>query len=219
MLQKLKGRLLYMGWFHLPWKLVTENGEIDLWPVIDKFLTSLNGKRADHRQERDGYTLSAEESSKFAFKYVPGQYVLLEKPEGFGMSNVHAYLADALVSLSGRMVEIEIEDGKQMKFAADKTEEVYGVYFVGEGNSCEVPRGVEKTVCKAGQRDCCIFLSAGAGGFFCEKFSGPTARMLLDRLAKGKGYHPRLAHRELRSPRAEGVRSRCCLIGNSIKTQ
>lgn len=184
-MQKFKGRLLYMGWSNLPWKLVTEEGEIDLWPVMNKFLTSLNGKRANHEQARDGYALSADESSKFQFKYVPGEYVLLENPEGFGMSNVHAYLDTALGWLSGRLVEIEIEDGKQVKFIADTSEQVFGVYFVGDGNSCEVPRGAEKTVCKAGQRDCCIFLSAGAGGFNCEKFNSPMARMLLDRLAKG----------------------------------
>jgi len=181
---KFKGRLWYMGWFNLPWKLVTDDGEIDLWPVIDKFLISLNNKRADHKEERDGYTLAANESSEFQFKYIPGEYVLLEKLGNFGVSNIHAYLDTALGWLSGRMVEIEIEDGKQIKFVADKFEKVYGVYFVGDGNSCEVPRGIEKTVCKAGQRDCCIFLSAGAGGFFCEKFNGPIARLLLDRLAK-----------------------------------
>lgn len=181
---KLKGRLLYMGWFNLPWKLVMENGEVDLWPVIDKFLTSLNGQRASHDRELDGYTLLANESSEFQFKYVPGQYVLLEKPKGFGMSNVHAHLEDALGWLSGRMVEIEIEDGKQIKFTADKSEKVFGVYFVGGGNSCEVSRGVEQTVCRIGQRDCCIFLSASGDGFHCEKFNSPMARMLLDRLAK-----------------------------------
>lgn len=184
-MQKFKGRLLYMGWFNLPWKLVMDEGEIDLWPIMDKFLTSLNGKRGNHEQARDGYTLSADESSEFQFKYVPGEYVLLEKPEGFEMFNVHAYLDTALGWLSGRLVEIEIEDGEQMKFTADASEEVFGVYFVGNGNSCEVPRGVEKTICKAWQHDCCIFLSMDARGFSCEKFNSPMARMLLDRLAKG----------------------------------
>jgi hypothetical protein len=184
-MKRFKGRLLYMGWFNVPWKLMMESGEIDLWPVIDKFFVSLNGKRANHDQARDGYTLSVDENSELQFNYIPGEYVLLEKPEGFGMSNVHAYLDNALIWLSGRMVEIEIEEGKQIKFTADKDKEVYGVYFVGDGNSCEVPIGAEKTVCKIKQHDCCIFLSVGADGFHCEKFSGSTARMFLDRLSKG----------------------------------
>ena len=183
-MQKLKGRLLYMGWFNLPWKLVTDKGEVDLWPTIDKFLTSLNGKRAGHKHEQNGYTLSVDKSSEFLFRYVPGEQVLLEKTDGFGMSNVHAYLNDALVWLSGRMVKIEIEDGKRIEFIADKSEDVFGVYF-GSGNSCEIPDGAEKSVCKIGQSDGCVFLSAGTDGFFCQKFNGPTARVLLDRLAKG----------------------------------
>jgi hypothetical protein len=202
-MQKLEGRLQYMGWFNLPWKLVTDHGEIDLWPIIDKFFISLNGKRAKHDLERDGYTLAADESSEFQFKYVPGEYVLLEKPKGFGISNVHAYLDGALVWLSGRMVEIKIEDGKQIKLMADKTEEVYGVYFVDDGNSCEVPRGAEQNVCKIGQSDCCIFLTVCENGFRCEKFSGIMARDFLDRLAK-------------RTIRASRI-GNCVLIGRKEK--
>lgn len=184
-MQKLKGRLLYMGWFNLPWKLVTEEGEIDLWPIMDKFLISLNGKRANHEQTRDGYTLLMDESSEFEFKYIPGEYILLEKTEGFGGFNVQAYLDTVLGWLSGRRVEIEIEDGEQVKFIADTSEDVFGVYFFSDGNSCEVPRGAEKTICKIGQHDCCIFLSIDTRGFNCEKFNSPMARILLDRLAKG----------------------------------
>src|SRR3989338_6788240 len=101
MQKKLKGRLLYTGWLNLPWRLVTNKGEVDLWPTIDKFLTSLNGKRADHKQERDGYALLANEDSAFTFNYSPGRYAILEKRGGFGLSNVHAYFDDSLTWLSG----------------------------------------------------------------------------------------------------------------------
>lgn len=184
-MQVLKGRLLYMGWFHRPWRLVTADGEIDLWPIIDRFLVSLNGKHAGHQRMHDGYVLSAEKTSRFQFVYVPGDSAVLENTGVFEWSNVHAYLDDVLVWLSGRMVEIEIEDGERVEIAADVSEGVYGVYFVGDGRACEVPSGAEQTVCKIGQHDCCIFVSMGAAGFHCEKFSGPLARMLLDRLAKG----------------------------------
>jgi len=184
-MQKIKGKLQFMGWFNLPWKLVTDNGEIDLWPIVNKFLVSLNGKNAKHEQERNCYTLTADETSEFRFKYIPGEYILLEKANGSGMFNVYAYLEDALVRLSGRMVEIEIEDEKQLKFTADKSEEVFGVYFIGDGNSCDVPKGAEQTICKISQEDCCVFLTVGAYGFSCGKFSGSAARALLDRLAKG----------------------------------
>jgi len=183
-MKKLKGRLLYMGWFNMPWKLVTNTGQIDLWPIIGKFLASINGKRAGQNQTHDSYTLSIDKSSKYKFKYVPNEFVILEKNKGLGFSNVYAYLDTTLCWLSGRLVEIEIDDGKQMKVSADTSESVFGVYFVGDGNSCEVPCGIEKTVCKAGQHNCCIFLTIGADGFRCEKFNTPMARVLLDRLAK-----------------------------------
>ena len=182
-MKKLKGRLQYMGWSNQPWNLMTEDGEINLWLIVEEFLVSINGKRANQDQKRDGYILRADEKSAFQFNYVSGECVLLKKPEGFGMSNVHHYLDTALIWLSGRMVEIEVENGKQIKFVAD--EEVHGVYFAGEGNSCEVLKGDEQVVCKIGQLDCCIFLTAGSNGFCCEKFNGPLARSLLDRLAKG----------------------------------
>jgi len=87
--------------------------------------------------------------------------------------------------LSRFLGEVEIEDGKRAKFMADASEQVFGVYFFADGNSCEVPRGAEKSVCKVGQLSCCIFLSVGAGSLSCEKFNRPLARSLLDRLAKG----------------------------------
>ena len=183
-MHKIRGRLQYVGWFNRPWKVLTDNGEIDLWPIIDKFLTSLNGKNAEHEQKREGYILKTDKKSEFQFKYVPGEYVTLEKTTGFGMSNVHAYLDNALVWLSGRLIEIKIKDGKELQITADKSEKVFGVYFCDDGNSCEVPKGAEDTICKLGKSDCCIFLTMGLGNFYCEKFSGPTARVLLDRLAK-----------------------------------
>lgn len=183
-MQRLKGRLLYMGLSNRPWKLVTDFNETDLWPLVNVFLSSLNGKCADHKQEQDSYTLAANENSEFKFNYFSDRHAILQKTKGVGMSNVYAYLDDALIWLSGRMVEIEIENGKRIKFIADESEKVYGVYFVN-GNSCEIPDGAEKTVCKIGQRDCCIFPVAGAGGFQCTKLSS-SARTFLDNLAKGR---------------------------------
>lgn len=183
-MKKFKGRLQYMGWFNQPWNLMTENGEVDLWPTVDEFLVSINGKRVNQDQKRDNYMLLANEKSEFLFEYVPGECILLKKSKGFGWSNIHHYLNTALVWLSGRMVEVEIENGKRIKFMADKDEEVHGVYFVS-GNSCEVVSGDEGVICKIGQFDCCIFLTVGSNGFRCEKFNGPLARGLLDRLAKG----------------------------------
>jgi hypothetical protein len=181
--RKLKGRLQFMGWFNLPWKLVTDDGEIDLWPEVEKFFILLNGKRADHNRAIDGYTLFLDKKAEYEFCYKPDEQVVLNNPDEFGMSNVHAYLESALGWLSGRLVEIEISE-TALKFTADKSEEVYGVYF-SHNNSCKIPDGIEKTICKVGKTDCCIFLSVSSNGFSCEKFNDYTARGLLDRLEKG----------------------------------
>lgn len=183
-MRKLTGTLLYMGWFNHPWRLATREGDVDLWPPVETFLVSLNGKPAAHDWKLESYTLAADDASEFQFAYVPGERVLLEKVNGFGVSNVYAYLDEALRFISGRLVHIEIEDGVRLYFSADPSEEVFGVYFRGHGNSCEVPRGAERTICKIGEPDCCIFLACTAGGFTCEKFNGPIARMLLDHLAE-----------------------------------
>ena len=184
-MERFKGKLLFMGWFNLPWTLMTDNGKIDLWPIVEQFFISINSNRAEHSQTLDCYILFVDENSEFHFKYIPRKSVVLQKPKGIGMSNIHAYLENNLIWLSGRKIEIDIEEGKQIAFSADKDETVYGVYFSGNGNSCKIPNDVEQKICKIGQPDCCIFLSAGATGFSCEKFNSPIARMLLERLAKG----------------------------------
>ncbi len=125
------------------------------------------------------------EGSEFKVKYDSVRHAYLEKVGEFGGINIQAFFDDALVWLSGRMVTIKIEDGKQIKITADKSEKVFGVYFT-HNNTCEVPAGAEKTVCKIRQQDCCVFLISGGYGFQCGKFNPPLARVLLDQLAEGK---------------------------------
>ena len=183
-MERFKGKLLFMGWFNLPWTLLTDNGKIDLWPIVEQFFISINGKRAEHSQTLDCYFLFTDKNSELQFQYSPDKYIVLEKLEGIGMSNIHAYLEKNLIWLSGRKIKVNIAKGKQIAFSADKDETVYGVYFSGNGNSCKIPNDVEQKICKIGQPDCCVFLSFGTTGFHCEKFNGPIARMLLERLAK-----------------------------------
>ena len=180
---RMRGRLHYMGWLNMPWTLVSESGdEIDLWPFVHEFFVSLTGRHAEHYLAADAYSLIANEDSEFTLHYTPGSHVLLEKDVGFGFENIHAYLDELLVWLSGRLVEVEIVEN-QLRFAADKSEEVFEVSLVENSNVGEIPDGVEQTVCKMGHgAECCIFLSANADGFRCQKFSGLMARMLLERL-------------------------------------
>jgi hypothetical protein len=183
--QKLEGKLLYIGWNNLPWALATTDGEINLWPIVDEFLISLNGKRVSQKQTRNEYELFADKNSGFQLDYVPEKYVLLKKIEGFGGANVAYYLETSLIWLSGRRMKISVKNGIQMKIVADTSEKVYYVYFVRESSSCKVPSDAVKTVCKVGESDCCIFFSMGNSGPCCEKFNSSVARTLLNDLSKG----------------------------------
>ena len=88
--------------------------------------------------------------------------------------------------INGRNIRMEYEiGGSGLAISADPEEKVFGLYFTDD-NSCKIPPGKEKEVCKIGEgTDCCIFLSAGSKGFACEKFDSFIARNVLDRLAKG----------------------------------
>jgi len=177
---------MFLGWQNKPWKLVTDQGDVDLWPFIEQFFIGLNGKLARRESRLDGCTIALDETSEYRFSYKSGPITrgpILDHQKNSGFINVYAYFENDLVWLSGRVVEIEVSD-TELKLTADSSELVHGVYFTGEGNSCAVSADEVRTICKAGQEDCCVFLGAG-GGFSCEKFNGPMARYWLDRLAKG----------------------------------
>ena len=80
-MQKLNGRLHYLGWFHRPWQFITNEGEVDLWPIVESFFFSLAGERARHNRD-EGYTLFADPESEDRFTYEPDKLVLLEKVDG-----------------------------------------------------------------------------------------------------------------------------------------
>ena len=179
-----QGRLLFTGWLNRPWRLVQNDGEIDLFPLLEDVLLAVAGHPAQHEHTRDSYLFEADQSSDFDLLYEADTNPILMKRDDFGMSNVGAYLGSALGWLNGRKVLVKI--GKQ-RFAikADPTEDVHIVRFFGRGNSCRIQEGDEKSICKAGTTDTCIFLTFGPNGFECDKFNDPLARTLLGRHAKG----------------------------------
>ncbi len=173
-----KGRLVFMGWDN-PWVLSTGNGDIDIRKPIDEILVRLDGQLAEHNNGKNFYSIWQDNNSKFRYSY---NAMCLNKVDEFGFSNVQAYLENGLVWLSGRLVEIYAE-GSSLKIVADPSEKVFGVYFTKD-NYCAVSDEDARGICKPGGTDCCVFLGMGATGFQCLKFAGPTARMLLDRLAQ-----------------------------------
>ncbi len=181
----INGTLLFTGWFNRPWRLVQESGaEVDLFPLIDGVFQRANGQPASHDQTLSSYEFDVDPVSDFDLVHETDKHVYLDKRGDFGFSNVAAYLESALGWLSGRSVFVDIEDNR-FSIRANPAEEVFTLKFFGKGNSCRVPTGKERDLCKVGEADCCIFLACGPDGFECLKFADGTARMLLDRHHRG----------------------------------
>lgn len=196
---ELKGRFFYTGWLNRPWRLVDEEAkehkEIDLHPLIADALIKWDGQRMSHENSHNGYSLWLDPKSEYNLVNGEDDFVILDKPAQFGFSNVVAYMETGFHFANGRLVIVTIDDdGFQIE--ADPAEEVLGLYFTHD-NSCDVPAAAEHSVCKAGTRDCCIFLTMGPSGFQCEKFSSGTARHLLDRYAKGEMNATRIGNCKL----------------------
>lgn len=193
-MQNLTGMLVFSGnWLNRPWALIQDDGStVDLYPLINEALLKMNGKSAEQKEGRESYSITLSDSAEMVIKYESDGMAMLEKPDAFGMSNIGAYLPSALTWLSGRKVTFDINNTGFI-IAADPNEKVFGVEFFGRGNSCRIPEGAEKSVCKIGTPDCCIFMVAGSDGFTCEKFGGMGA-MLLDHHFKGTMNAPRVGN-------------------------
>ncbi|KQU96478.1 hypothetical protein [Devosia sp. Root105] len=187
-MQTVSGRLEYLSWDR-PWKV----GELDAAPHFWDVAESLQNIRAEHAYHRDGYTLRANPEAVTELRHGGrGNGAGLFNADGrFGFSNVAAYLEWSLCALNGRTVNLIVSPSTIFSIEAAAFEEVPEVRFFGEGNmsrgSPDAAPNDEfvKRVCQPGSADCCIFLTAGADGFSCAKFSGSTARLLLDRKAEG----------------------------------
>lgn len=117
---KTKGRLLYLNW-DSPWILFTEDERIDLRPTVEKFLASINMKRASQRDTRNVYELYVDGKSEFEFRYVKGEYAYLVEVTDFDGFNVQAHLKYILRFLSGRVINVEIIDSAIIILSADET--------------------------------------------------------------------------------------------------
>ncbi len=178
---QLKGKLKFISLFH-PIML----GKIDLRQYYFKLFENLNGVKTKMNYSMNSIEIIADETSDKVVKYEndkDGILILLNNSDGsFGMSNIGAYLPDMLQRLNGMKVIADITD-KGINITNDPKEKVLGIYYT-RNNCCKIPDDKIKTVCKIGEKDCCIFVSASSDGFECLKFDSPLARMLLDRYSK-----------------------------------
>lgn len=186
-MKKLKGRLFFTTWAVLSWKLVTNDGEIDLYPIVNHLLESLNLCRVERPEQMvDSFELLVNKDSKFTLRYTPMKVLCLEYlSEDTALDvQISAEMRIMLSRLSGRLVDLEIEDGRRMRIAPDISELVLHVSYACGSNGCEIPSGASETVCRKGKPDRCIFFNDGE----CRKFDTQIAHDMLSHFAEGTRF-------------------------------
>jgi len=185
----IKGKLTFISFWH-PINIETEDGDVDLRIQIFGLFEDLNGQNCSMTYGMNNISIGTDIDSKYVMKFLRdtengGETILiiLDVPDEFGMQNIGAYLPDTLQRLNGMQVIVEVDDDS-ISFRHDEDEIVNEVNYT-HNNSCRISEEDIKTICKIGQEDCCIFLTAGGNGFNCEKFNAGMARLLLDRHAEG----------------------------------
>jgi hypothetical protein len=183
----LKGKLTFISFWH-PIKLKIENGEVDLRDHYFDVFINLNGKKASMKGGMNDLTIFADENSKNVMKFEKNDekdtiLMILDVIDEFGFSNLGAYVPDMLERLNGMQVIVDVNKNS-IGIRHNETEKVHEMKYT-YNNSCKVSDEEVKEICKVGQEDCCIFLTAGSNGFSCCKFDGVMSRILLDRHAEG----------------------------------
>lgn len=183
----LKGKLIFISFWH-PIKLETEDGVLDLRTEYFKVFKNLNDKKTSMDGGMNDLTICVNKDSEYKMKFeknITEESILmiLENADGFGFSNVGAYLPDTLRRLNGMQVIVEVDEDS-IGIKHDETEKVFEINYTNN-NSCRIPEDKIKVVCKIGQEDCCIFCSVSGDGFQCQKFDSYMASSLLRRHAEG----------------------------------
>jgi hypothetical protein len=186
-MKTLKGKLEFISFWH-PIKLETKNGEIDLRDEYFQVFKNLNGKPAKMKGKMNSLTVLGDKKSEYLLKFEKNDTkdtisILLEKRNGFGMSNLGSYVPNMLQRLNGMQVILKITKNS-INVAYDPDYEVFELNYT-RNNSCKIPDDKVKEICKIGEDGCCIFCTVGSNGFECQKFDSYMARNLLDRYAEG----------------------------------
>ncbi|PYF04999.1 hypothetical protein BJ122_102225 [Rhodopseudomonas faecalis] len=174
------GRLEYLTW-ESPWKIGAVDIRRDFWRAAIRW----RGKPCVHEYGHAHYGLYPRNAARWELHWETiGGGLILRSRESFGFVNVAAYFEDAMMRMNGRGVIFEASE-TSLLLRADPADEVPGRLYHKRGNEAVIPPGEEKTVCKVGGADACLFVACGDDGFTCLKFEGPAARSLLARKADG----------------------------------
>jgi hypothetical protein len=162
---ELRGKLEFISIFE-PIRLISEESEIDLRKYYFELFEKLNGKKTKMDYHMNDIEICSDDNSEYVIKYENddnGILIILDKINGFGFSNIEAYLSEMLHRLNGRSVIITVSDNS-IKITYDPNEEVFGLYYTNN-NNCKIPNDKVKSICKVGEEDTCIFCSVSSEGF------------------------------------------------------
>jgi hypothetical protein len=180
----LKGKLEFISLWH-PIKLIEVDGkELDLRNTCWRVFIALNGCPASMTGGMNEIDIHEDLESKRVLEFkMEDDGILIALIEGkIGFTNLGAYLPDMLQRLNGMEVIVTVKE-KSIRFEHDTTEQVFELNYT-HNNSCKLTEENIHKICRIGQgKDCCIFLSASAQGFMCEKFNY-MAVQFLDRYSR-----------------------------------
>lgn len=196
-MKQLKGKLRFFSMWQ-PITLFTDNGEIDLCDHYEKLFTDLKGKGVVQEDGMQNISLRRDDKSEWIFDYFQDKdsyKCSMENKNSGGWSNTEWYISNKLQHINGRQVILDIDDDG-ISIMADPDEKVFQLNYT-HGNCCRVSAEDAKNICGVGTGSTCIFAAVSGKGFECLKFSGPSARHLLNRHYEKKMNASRIGNCEV----------------------
>lgn len=185
----IEGRLEYLSWNRF-WTVSSGVRSADLSAPFWQVAQRLKDQPVNLDMKSDSFTLRADPASEWVleFEEIGGGIIVSRKGSAWGFTNVLSYIEAILCNINAQEVIASIEDDSFTVFANPTAQaDVPGLKRPRDvrGNSIPISDDIVRTRCGAGTADACIFITASASGFACEKFNGSMTRMLLDRKAQG----------------------------------
>ena len=181
------GKLHFLGWSESSWALLGDDDSIDLKRLAQLFFVQHSGNTFSCDLKGGLYAelhFLRDATSDLMLRCEDiDEGVDLFRKEPLRYINIATYLEQTLCNINGRQIEVTI-DSESFRIKAINADMLTLQYF--DGNSARIPEGAERDVCKIGKgADTCIFLTCGAKGWSCEKFSS-LGRTLLQRHARSE---------------------------------
>lgn len=179
----IEGVLRFYGLYQ-SWIVETDRGDVEVMQAVLDVIGAMHGLHVVQVRTATEFGISLDDASMTTLFANPNSGIYLTYPGG-GFEVTTNVMEIALFFMNGRKVRLET-DVTGFSIAVDPEEQVHMLNYNKFGNGCSVSSQVAQDVCQIGGGASCVFLSLDhPGGFTCNKFDPPTARMLLERLALG----------------------------------